>query len=280
MENKDFHFALPEEHKRFDELSQEEKELLIDKAQEEGLRINEKTEEIPFSSEKHMSTLFWKYKKGIVPIVNKLKDDIEKGVFDTLISDDAGARLPTLILKDILKAKGPQNKELKVRFLALGRSPSYGPELEEYVQKHKDEWGKILLVTEYVGTGNTLDRIRDTFDNASVTDYDVAALFSNHELEDRGILLTNGKHLDNASHRTFTGVVGLNNQTDADILKDWSKPYSGITRTDSPFPMRTDKYKKFNEEGEKIMQMNINLAREAVKNVAQKIIDEVWGQGN
>lgn len=293
-----FHFAFPSERKRFDQLPPEKKESLINEAQEEAVGLNKKVDKFSdegkeksevvgrlINNKEILSFLMGKYKAGITPIIEKLKDDIEKGVFDTLLSDDGGARLPTLIFKDILKIKGPENKETKVRFLALGQrssemyGSSYSSELEEYVRKNKDEWGKVLLVTEYVGTGSTLSRIRNMFENTGLTNYDIAALYSNSNLEPENQMT--GHNSD--GQRTFTGVVGSNDQTGAETLRDWSKRFSGVLRpqSPSPFPIRADKspYKQYNEK-EKIMnQETMNMARKIAQKVTQEIIDEVWNEG-
>ncbi len=290
-----FHFGFLENQKRFDELPTEEKESLINKAHEEALLLNEKVDKYSdegmsksgfvenlVNKEENVDSLMSIYKHGIIPIVEKLKDDIEKGVFDTLISDDAGARLPTLIFKDILKAKGPEAKEIKVHFLALGQrlherfGSSYSSELEEYVRNHKDEWGKVLLVTEYSGTGATLRRIHTMFKNTGVTNYDVAALYSNFELEGQ-VTAPNGD-----IQRTFTGEVGSNEQIIGNTLSRRSRQFSGVKRPESssPFPIRRDKSpnEQYHEKEKLMMQEIMNMARKYAQKAAQEIIDEVWNK--
>lgn len=252
-------------------MSEKFEQLPVDELSNKGARSSSRVEtDLVASQEKLRDYLMVAYKKGILPIVKELKDDIEKGTYDTLISDDAGARLPTLILKDVFKAKGPEDKEMKALFLALGRrlgEGEYSPELEEYVREHKDEWGKALLVTEYVGTGETLSRIRAMFDGLGLH-FDEAVLYSNYKLNS-----TN-------TRRTVVGIVGTNSEIDARDLSVDSKEFSGVTRHKHPFPIRTDKlpYKKLTENDKIILQRKMNQARIATKQTAQEIITEIWGK--
>jgi len=43
-------------------------------------------------------------------LVEKIKSNIENGDYDTIISDDVGGRIPSLILRKIFKDKYPKRK--------------------------------------------------------------------------------------------------------------------------------------------------------------------------
>ena len=65
---------------------------------------------------------------AVISLAKQLKEEIDRGSYDTLISDDVGGRIPTLILRKILKARNPDNK-LSTFFVASGQK--YIPEKSE-----------------------------------------------------------------------------------------------------------------------------------------------------
>ena len=102
---------------------------------------------------------------AIISLVNQLKEKIESGEYDTLISDDVGGRIPTLILRKIIKEHNPDQK-LQTFFVASGKTylptptdkEKYG-QLQEYLRKVADKTKKALIVTQFVFTGKTLIRL-------------------------------------------------------------------------------------------------------------------------
>lgn len=58
---------------------------------------------------------------AIISLVKQLKEKIESGEYDTLISDDVGGRIPTLVLRKIIKEHNPDQK-LGTFFIANGET--------------------------------------------------------------------------------------------------------------------------------------------------------------
>ncbi|MFA6254318.1 MAG: hypothetical protein WC640_03700 [Candidatus Paceibacterota bacterium] len=124
-------------------------------------------------------------KPGLVSLVRQLKDAIESGEYQTLISDEAKGRIPTLILRKIFKAKAPNSRDLQTYFLAFGRSGmSWDSSFRDYVKENKDKWGKALIVTEFINEGKTIRNIWKKLDFANkFSDYDIVSVFSKRTVE-------------------------------------------------------------------------------------------------
>ncbi|MEK7121576.1 MAG: hypothetical protein AAB857_02610 [Patescibacteria group bacterium] len=99
---------------------------------------------------------------AMASLVRQLKEKIESGEYDTLISDDIGGRIPTLILRKIIKEHNP-DQPLGTFFIASGKT--YLPtsadtekyeQLQEHLKKVTDKTKKALIVTQFISTGKTL----------------------------------------------------------------------------------------------------------------------------
>lgn len=124
-----------------------------------------------------------KLKPAMISLVRQLKDAIEKGEYQTLISDDARGRIPTLILRGLFKNKAPNAKDLQTYFLAFGRGESDNIELASFIASKKDVLGKVLIVTEFIHEGNALRKIYDVFETKNqFTNYDIATSFCSNTL--------------------------------------------------------------------------------------------------
>ena len=110
MEN--FDFSKQEDQEKFGQLPQEEKDKIVEQAHSEALNENywrnikdlqkredefkeryKKDDEIYLGRVDMMCSVF----EGTWPIVQIIKNNIEKGEYDTLISDEVTARIPTLV---------------------------------------------------------------------------------------------------------------------------------------------------------------------------------------
>lgn len=116
-------------------------------------------------------------KEGLVSLVGKLKDKIDAGYYETLISDEIRGRLPTLVLRKILQSRN-HNKELQTYFLSLGRGVEYlNDDLQKFVDEKKDGLGHALFVTDMIQSASSLV----TFLGKLGKDCDVATVFTNKE---------------------------------------------------------------------------------------------------
>lgn len=131
---------------------------------------------------------------AIVSLVRQLKEKIESGEYDTLISDDVGGRIPTLILRKIIKEHNPDQK-LGTFFVASGKT--YLPtsadkgkyeKLQEYLKKATDKTRKALVVTQFIFTGKTLIRLADALKEAGVDNFDIATVDAMPHFEEERLL--------------------------------------------------------------------------------------------
>jgi hypothetical protein len=121
------------------------------------------------------------------------------------------------------------------------------------------------------------------FDKAGLVNYDVVALYSSKNYIKMPHLTDNPSEA--ITSRFFAGMAGPHvKDYGADMLKDLSREYSGVTKSRNSgavFPIRNiDKQveNKPDKTETLINQQKINVARELVHKIAQEIIDKVWGK--
>ena len=149
-------------------------------------------------------------KPAITEVVKQLKTAIENGEYDTLISDDAKGRIPTLILREILKRKAPNPDDIKTVFLAFGRSwNNWDSSLSDFVEEHKNEWGKALVVTEYIHEGGTMGDIISCLGDNGFDNFDITSMFSKFNKEDFFQLLWILSNKKLLCRKLFTSTSGL-----------------------------------------------------------------------
>lgn len=234
-------------------------------------------------------------KIGMESLVLELKDMIDRGEYNTLISDEAAARLPTLILREVIKNKAPNGKDLNTYFLALGegRRPDIDPisiedrdeserkflldNPQKFILRNKDSLKKALIVTEHIHEGNTIVQIMREFDEVGYTNYDIATISQYHDYFKNWV--------ENAGHKFFTGK-GI------DITKTNSKGInykrlSGVRKEDgNAFYYQDEKFnraifgahpvRRFYPGYDNEEQDVVNKARKDIKVIAQEIINKVW----
>jgi len=174
---------------------------------------------------------------AMVSLINQLKGKIESGEYDTLISDDVGGRIPTLILRKIIKELNPDRK-LGTFFIASGKT--YLPtsldkekyeKLQEHLKKVTDKTKKALIVTQFIFTGKTLTRLADALKEAGVDNFDIAAVDAMPHFEEEALL------------RSRLGENNLYIGSEAwHHLHEEHDKLGGIRKTKeySPFPKRMD----------------------------------------
>jgi len=120
---------------------------------------------------------------AVISLAEQLKEKIDQGSYDTLISDDVGGRIPTLILRKILKTRNPENK-LKTFFVASGQNyiPSKSEQahnyakLQDYLKHSTKGTQSALLVTQFIHKGNTIAKLSRALKDAGLEDFDVATV--------------------------------------------------------------------------------------------------------
>src|SRR3989338_5186548 len=70
-------------------------------------------------------------KEGMNALVHKLWANIDAGKYDALISDEVGGRIPTLVLREIIKARIP-DANIGTYFIASGKTYVPQPGSDDY----------------------------------------------------------------------------------------------------------------------------------------------------
>lgn len=235
---------------------------------------------------------------SMILLVKQLKPVIESREYSAFLSDDAGGRIPTLVLKYVCdeireklkeKYKDDMDKiptKIKTYFLAGGKttprkeSKAQYKEMTDYMKTMDFGNKKVLVITQLTDTGETLEKIglalKDTKDedgeNIKGNQFDFASLFSylddeaveklkqisGSELFSGGFPKSKKAELMIYDHERFSGIKGSKN------------PESLISEREySPIPKRAFPYNAEN-------QNQINKSREDLKLMAKKVVEEVW----
>ncbi len=119
---------------------------------------------------------------AIVSLVEQLKDKIETGEYGALLSDEVGGRIPTLILRKIMRDRCP-DKNLETYFLSGGHYLRLIKEdsgildrIENYLKTLVAEKSKVLVITEYVFNGETLKNMGKVLEGIGIENFDFAAV--------------------------------------------------------------------------------------------------------
>lgn len=121
--------------------------------------------------------------QALISLLEQLKEKIENAEYDTLISDDVGGRIPTLILKKIIKKCNP-NQELETFFIASGKTylPTAQEEnyetLKEYLKKITHKTKKALIITQFIFSGDTIIKLAKALEEVGIKNFDIASVDS------------------------------------------------------------------------------------------------------
>ncbi len=210
-------------------------------------------------------------------LVAKLKENIDKGEYDVLIGDDASGRIPTLILRGVFNARSrklhPELKdsdsEVVTRFIAGGQVENR-KEMEEALKKIKSENNKkALVVTEYISSGKSMERMSEILNNLGMT-FDVAAFISNKE-----------KIKIPEISRFLYGDLSLDNTYEDIPPAFYDKPeLNGVVKDAHAQSYAIPFIKDLSAEQDEIkdIQEKINLARKDVDLLVKKTLKEIWGE--
>lgn len=218
--------------------------------------------------------------KPMIKLVEMLKLAIDNGEYDTLISDDTSARIPTLVLREVLSVRmrkqnpdltSEQEREaLKTYFVAGGKADENTEAQKEFFNKIEPKTKKALLVTEYIATGQSVRRLADLMDLAGIH-CDIASATINtggdlikdqeynlKEIQERHKLFLGSATSVSPPIYSQSGYGGVSKRNDhKSAHPDVAKP--------SPFgPL------------EEYMAEAKKEAREDVKLMAKRILEKVW----
>ncbi|OHB23131.1 MAG: hypothetical protein A2939_01910 [Parcubacteria group bacterium RIFCSPLOWO2_01_FULL_48_18] len=254
---------------------------------------------------------------AMASLVEQLKEKIEAGEYDTLISDEIGGRIPTLVLRKIIKTIRP-NANLETYFISSGKTylPSEGTEdyrkLFGHIQKITRNTRKALIVTQFIFKGGTVSALYRLLEKAGVEDVGVAALryaflerigFPKEKLyigtRDRSIAIDE-EHFDffgvrKPEKKSFSPhplhITKVIEKEGRELSMDEWREVFGIEPRDLPQDItRKSEDPKANEEWERRthaplsseerarIQNDIHLARKDVSLLADNVVERIWGK--
>lgn len=196
-------------------------------------------------------------------LLGLLKEKIDKKEYDSVLGDDAEARIHTLVLGNAIKEIYGDQKHLEIVFVqggALLSNPSLAPEhtgeVKMYLDRMKDKLGKrTLIVTEEILGGTSVEKLalilKSLEIEADVATFQVAepeAFDSNPIITPEGIMIFNGEGIGGFMLKEHLGV--------------WDRTRSGEGHAVARQPI------------DKLEQQQIRAAREAAKSLAHKLADE------
>ena len=175
-------------------------------------------------------------KKSFVVLCEKMKAHIENGAYDALVSDDTGGRIPTLIFREIFKLVNPKRK-FQTLFVASGsnyypKTTDEEKKLADYLKAGIGDSKSVLLVTQYIHSGGTLERLVAELKNTGVENIDVSTIDATGGKEE---ILANQFMCDNVYIGSLKDKRQFGFSENHNVLSGISK-----SREYSPIPMRLD----------------------------------------
>ncbi|OGZ68994.1 MAG: hypothetical protein A3D44_00315 [Candidatus Staskawiczbacteria bacterium RIFCSPHIGHO2_02_FULL_42_22] len=202
-------------------------------------------------------------------LVEQLKEAIVNAEYSAILSDDAGGRIPTLILDKIFKEKSPE--KIKTYFLAAGIdlhyiNESYNKNTEEYKAiiryLEKMDFGKkkTLIVTQFCGSGKSLESIGLLLRSIGINQFDFASLYKYH-------ISPSKEQLRQSFDRKFESKLFFSKEEKVPkwIIQD-HEAISGVRKKMgiNPSVEIAASYE------------HIKKSREDVKLMAERVIEKVW----
>ena len=211
---------------------------------------------------KNVSDPFQPYSiEALARLVIKVESDLPS--YDTVLSDEASGRLPSLFLSKIINHVRLKNGQDSVQtyFIATGRhhNPEKEKAIKEFLVSKKDKIGKALVVAEYISTGTGIGWLIETMKMLGIN-FDTAAVSIDKEND-----IIKNNHICYGTARTdgvFGALVGG--------LEFYDHLASGVVKNridPSPHPeVRHPNSRYF-----------INRARKDLDFLAKEFIDKLLG---
>ncbi len=193
----------------------------------------------------------------MVSLVEELQNRIDSDMYGNLVSDDAGGRIPTLVLRRIINERHP-GERLKTYF--ADKSDSF--------EKVEFEDGRILIVSEFVQRGRAFARIKKAIQKTTGReDIDFCSLamdFHKYSLDE--------SIFDGGEHELSVGSYGV---------FDSQKELDGVVVRDNIFNTLIKELKeegRSDEEIEVIRQKIRSVREHDIPLMAKRVIEQVWGK--
>jgi anti-sigma28 factor (negative regulator of flagellin synthesis) len=208
------------------------------------------------------------------PLIEKMKEKIDEGAYDLIVSDEGSGRLPTLLFRKIYRARNP-GKDFDTIFVngSRERYDPVAPALVNFFSKYAAKGrSKALVVTDYVHLGTSLGHFLKNLNNANITDVSVAALrtsYDEHVPDSKA-----GKIIAEGFTDFFEGEINKGKVPLVASLKDVSRAMHGVIKKNEEAPRKhPERIKKSDFNGGKVVK-----AREDIGKIAERILEKVWGK--
>ncbi|HZS42657.1 MAG TPA: hypothetical protein VFA52_00340 [Candidatus Paceibacterota bacterium] len=251
----------------------------------------------------------------MIELCSKLKNNFDTGKYRTLLSDDIGGRIPTLVIANVLKKL---RHDISVSFVAAGHSTPgsvTGKEWKGLVRHLKEKIspeGSVLLITQFIHHGDTIGKLLLALQQAGFNNIDVASARSLYPEEVLNVEFNNQTYIGDRSstmdidskHNFYTGLAKSGKtynpspQLLTKVIEEEGRERFMHQEIDQIFDLKPDDRvdvinEKFKDphkkaifearikeplsEEEKIqLRENILKTREDVKTMADLILQRVW----
>jgi hypothetical protein len=211
-------------------------------------------------------------------LVRKLKDKIDQGFYDILVSDETGGRLPTLLMRAIIKKRNPQAK-IQTLFINGGkmlrdvvddgRDEKEFESFVDYLKFVTEDHQNALVVTQVMRSGTSVALLASMLSESGCDHVDVATVRARY-----------AEPIYQEDKNRIEGEVFYGRESNyTDEFDDKNTELSGVSKVERnvvhPSTVRNILMEKDPEEINKI-QTVINEAREDVNTMADRICKEVW----
>lgn len=146
-------------------------------------------------------TLVASLEKPMNKICDELKPDLEAGNYGLIVGDDTSGRVPTLAVKGIsdFVSEKMQKDKVQTVFLQAGTKVADDEviaQLRSRVLPFKEKLAgkKALIVTEYIQSGKSINRLMNIF-NAHDISFDVVSISVSNELDFAKLNMPEGSKL-------------------------------------------------------------------------------------
>ncbi len=203
-------------------------------------------------------------------VMKKLYPKIAAGEYGLILGDDASGRIPSLLLNDIIRGIYQEfgHEYPRLSFVAgskelEGEAKDKKKEkisrfLEELQKKQKNGERKILIVTDVIATGVSLDPLIEAIKEKGI-DFDVVSMgdVSSYDIDSRW-----GKPI-------YSGETGVPKIYGMGSLSGVEKNVNEL------FSHRIKDNDAYTDDEKIDMQMNVNEAREDTSRLAGEILEKI-----
>ena len=216
---------------------------------------------------------FQSFEPSFIKLVKKLKNEIDGGRYDVLVSDDVGGRLPTLAIRKIIEARrGRAPKTIFLSKTTAGEDiqKNHQSHIEKFRQSYRDI-GRALLVTEWAGSGGSLRELLGLLDGKGII-ADIAVPISLHRPKDllKVIFGESGQNHTSHNHKLFVAE----SKKHAPRIDSRSQELTGVERARAgTFPEIKRIYAGGHLDEQ---QESIKKAREDVDLLVKRSLKRIW----